>query len=281
MSELTIHPRVGVGDLLILKDFLSSYAMGSYSSINLHFQKTGSWGRSIDYSVFRDQLVATLYSEDIFNIVTNSHKAPRSNGAYYRLHVDGKPKDIKAADVIKLLNFKGIPNLLCDDHNYKEDYGENYVVLSTRIRDLPVDDNLVRKILLALGERYNKILIIGENQRGLVMLHSNIYSAIISQKSFIDSFIDSFGEKIIDLTTDKLSFEGFKKENAIMRDAAMTVILGWGGNMCRQIYINNNNMACVYANGIHPIMDRLKGASHHCYPNSRQGYQDFFKRITS
>ena len=214
--------------------------------------------------------------------MTNSSRPDRScgfAGAYYQFDIDDQSVSFTGADAAKLLNFKKIPNLLCDDHNYKEDYGENYAVLSTRVRDLPVDDNLVKRILYSLSERYNKILIIGENQREVVMKMPNIHSAIISQ----ERFIDSSGAKIIDLTTDELSFEGFKKENAITRDAAMTVILGWGGNMCRQIYINNDNMSCVYNSSIHshPVMTRLKETKHHCYPNDLQGYPDFFKRIES
>lgn len=312
MSELTIHPRTGVGDLLILKDFLSSDAghdlystsiMGCYSSINLHFSTNDQSGRSVDYNVFRDQLVGTLYSEDIFNTINTEERAApqplplhlQATEEYFLFYVDRQPVLFTPTEAAKRLNFKKTPNILCDDHNYKEDYGENYVVLSTRVRDLRVDTGLVEQILLALSKRYNKILIIGENQRGNVMKMPNIYGAIIglsggktpyglARTDKKDRSLSFFGTKIIDLTTGGLSLEGFKKENAITRDAAMTVILGWGGNMCRQIYINNNNMACVYAAPLlhsHPIMARLKETSHHCYPDNPQGYQDFFKRIVS
>ena len=45
MSSIKVYPRTGVGDLLILKDFLSSSCMDYYDSIEFHESTEESEGR--------------------------------------------------------------------------------------------------------------------------------------------------------------------------------------------------------------------------------------------
>ncbi len=280
MSSIKVYPRTGVGDLLILKDFLSSSCMDYYDSIEVHVSTEENNGRDKQYNIFRDELMDSLYSEDVFKIVRSKLPSarPHSTSIFYNFFLDnGTSVGYPYKDAAKQLSFSKIPETLCEGRNTKKTYGKKYAVLSTRVRSLDFDEALVERIIIELAKHYDSVLVIGENSEDKTMKMPNIYHMIMQIRN---RFL--WGSKIIDLATNELTFQSFKKENSMMRDAAMSVILGWGGNMCRQIYINNDNLACLYNKKLlrnHPLMKRLIETDHHVYMDDPAGGQDFFERI--
>jgi hypothetical protein len=281
MSSIKVYPKTGVGDLLILKDFLSSSCMDYYDSIELHVSTEESWGRDKQYNIFRDELMDSLYSEDVFKIVRSKLPQQYHSGSsiFYKFFLDnGKSTDYPYKDAVKQLSFSKIPETLCDGYNAKKTYGKKYAVLSTRVRDLDFDEALVERIIIELAKHYDSVLVIGENSEDKTMKMPNIYHMIMKIRNQF-----AWESEIIDLATNELTFQSFKKENSIMRDAAMSVILGWGGNMCRQIYIDSDNLACLYDKKLlrsHPLMERLVETDHHVYMDDPVEGHDFFERIT-
>jgi hypothetical protein len=236
---MNLNPTLGIGDLLITRDLVSSDFASRYN-INIHIEWIAHW-RNDEYANFVAKFCNILFNDDNINLdfrKTNSH--PLGIGIKNSDLVSGNGNDWTGHDIASRLTYLDLSGILCnndfDVHKFKNDNSMNsYSVLSTRVRQTRIDTNLVRSTMTELLSKYDKLILIGEKFRKYDA-DSNCYPACMEIINEFDR------DRIVDLTNDTINLEYFLYENSICKYADLCVSMGYGGNFVRSIYNNSDNL---------------------------------------
>lgn len=237
-----IHFRthIGVGDLLILRDFIEWIRPQYDHDICIDLNKTHCLDlRGHSYFEFVQELLKSLLPENSHIRILKNCPLPNSSvgGDYYKVVVcEKKKKDLRVKftyrDHIK-------PNLSLDGHwlpeSYLWDFGGPYSVITTRCRPAVPSFLHLKEEIVKLVDKGHKIVLLGEKKNKL---------EFASMYSLVKEVLKDIGVEPIDFTTSYLTVKSFHEENQIMKNAETHLCYGFGGNMVRGIYCNKNNVLC-------------------------------------
>ena len=250
--------HIGVGDLLILRDFIEWVRPQYEHDICIDLNKTkGIEARGPSYFEFVQELLKSLFKDNTKVRALEDKDCPTPSnevgGDYYKavIREPGK-KDLRVKFTYQV-HIK--PNLSLDGHwlpeNDSWNFGEPYSVITTRCRPTVPSYAHLKKEIVKLVDKGHKIVLVGE--KGKKMDFASMYS-------LVQEVLKDIGVEPIDFTTSSLTLKGFHEENQIMKDAETHLCYGFGGNMVRGIYCNKNNVLCYLPRTIlsHPFVLRAK-----------------------
>ena len=237
-----IHFRThtGVGDLLILRDFIEWVRPQYDHDICIDLNKTQCIKtRGSSYFEFAQELLKSLFKDNIKVRTLEDCPTPSNKvgGDYYRVVIRENGKE----DLNVKFTYQDHigPNLSFDGHwlpgNNLWRGGDPYSVITTRCRPtVPSHAHLKREIVKLVDKGHN-IVLLGEKEK--TMDFASMYS-------LVQEVLKDIGVEPIDFTTSSLTLKGFHEENQIMKDAETHLCYGFGGNMVRGIYCNKENILC-------------------------------------
>lgn len=270
--------RTGIGDILTARDFLSSY-MNNQDTYIVCYPSRITPARDSAHSKLLIDLHNSIFTEPNINLnFRTGHKlcdfgsSLGGNGLAFTMFL--QEEGVKGVRKYRIkwgetgLTFNNIPSL-CDNDNFQGDYA----VITTRARitggvdTVPNLYPIVKKTLDILNSNYSKIVIIGEKTQS--KLHRNEFDPSEKSPSIYNFILQHINQdKMLDLTSKHISFNQFKIENTICRDAKKVVTFGCGGNYARQLYIGSNLSALMCGSCYdHPATKRLRSLKQLQSPN--------------
>lgn len=252
MMHLRTH--IGIGDLLILRDFIEWVRPQYEHDICIDLNKTkGIETRGPSYFKFVQELLKSLLPDNSHIRILKRCPMPSNEvgGDYYRAVICERGKEDLGVKFTYVDHVK--PNLSLDGHwlpkNDSCNFGGPYSVITTRCRPTVPSHAHLKKEILKLVDKGHKIVLVGEKEKKM---------DFASMYSLVQEVLKDIGVEPIDLTTSSLTLKGFHEENQIMKDAETHLCYGFGGNMVRGIYCNKNNVLCYLPQTIlsHPFVLR-------------------------
>lgn len=238
--------HIGIGDLLILRDFIEWVRPQYEHDICIDLNETqGIKARGPSYFKFVQELLKSLLPDDSHIRILPKCPLPSNridnafclSGDYYKAVIcePGK-KDLK----VKFAYVDHIsPNLSLDGHWLPENdscnFGGPYSVITTRCRPTVPSYAHLKKEIVKLAEKGHEIVLIGEKENKM---------GFDSMYLLVKEVLKDIGVEPIDFTTSSLTLKSFHEENQIMKDAATHLCYGFGGNLVRGIYCNKENILC-------------------------------------
>jgi len=266
-NSLGIYSRCGLGDLIILKDFITSneseQRLFRYDKQFLHikFIKAPIDNRLRQNPDFIDSVLKPfcfkLFSDFpnvIFSFDDDKKRNPGGHDDvfpfYYQLF--NGLEDLSAKNVFSYLSYQDMSKILFDKLCFTEKIlnvvlNESYICIHTRYRSLDIADiNFFRTLLLDIIGRSNlKVVLIGE-QSGSCNFHS-IYDTCLH-------FLPQ--EKIIDLTTNEFTSDNFFLDGYIAKRSKLSIGFGIGGNIVLNTYTGTPTYSYVELGFDHVFFDR-------------------------
>ena len=227
MKELTIPIATGLGDLFLISAVLNNIK-NDYDIIRINPQ----WWFIKDYKKYtneQSQLFKDVFS-NIIKLLLNDEK--------FIIGGHNKNEPVKGfEDLCKDWVVPVLPRFsdkLCNN-NYDLNLDSEYIVITTKIRELGCNFNYIKIDLLntlnLLSKKY-KIVILGDCEQYL------------GQDCIYDDIVKNLKHNIIDFTIpySKMlipDIEQIKKDCTIMNRSKCVITLGCGGNFCMSLSVSN------------------------------------------
>lgn len=267
LNSLGIFSRCGLGDILILKDFVTSGEADNHlfkygkQFLHIKFIK-GPINNRVSTSVDFIESVLKPFCYKIFsdtpNVVfsfdENTDKNPGGHdkaGGFFYERFDS-PVYIYGDEVFPYLNYPDMSNLLFDKLNFSKrvldvSLYESYVCVHTRYRNLSAADvNFFRTLFLdIIGKSRLKIVLIGERNNSC-----NFYSIYNYCLDFLPS------DKLIDLTSNAFTCDNVLLDSFVASRSKLSIGFGIGGNLVLNTYTNTPTYSYTEDGFDHKFFDR-------------------------
>ena len=261
---LHLNPTLGIGDIITLKDITVSGDYAPRYQININLGWIAQY-RDKEFADFIVELFKRLFNDDKYVLD-------------FRDYALNTPLGVRGENY--RMDFPDLSEFLCDQdfdvNDFKSEHSmDSYAVLSTRVRGAVIDAPLIRPLIARLLSKYDKLVLIGENGKfpswqmrptGTDHCIYNLCMALL-ECEYTDladhtgsgpwRFNPGDKDRIVDLTSNKLDLSYFFYENSVNRHANMSVAIGYGGNLIRQLYTNPHNLFALINTGIamnHPYI---------------------------
>lgn len=265
MNERHLITRMGVGDLLIMFDFIKGLQLADLA-------RDQKWKYTIGYpralatrGEEYDQWVRHLHERVVPDVALDwmcDHPYGLGGGrgmdsVAYIMHQNQVLNKVRwagcLAGCLDYIHYLPYTDEICDKTRHID--SDNYAVITTRLRATTKMHpfkvakhffDYVGPIMDVLYKKYEKVVIVGEpepkpwHDPNADRPYPSIYNEILD---YLNKNPEMY-KKTIDATTKEFSMPQFLKENSICRDAKRVVCLGHGGNFVRQLYIGSE-LSCL------------------------------------
>lgn len=267
-NSLGIYSRCGLGDLLILKDFVTSTKESEYlfknnkRFLHIKFLKLPFDGRCLSSPGFLDSVLKPFCDKifsDIPNVIFSFDNDPHT-------HVGGHDKsntntyydffagsgNILSSDVFPHLSYPDMSKILFDKLFYTPEIlttcaQKNYICIHTRYRNLEhADINFLKSLLLDILVRAKlKIVLIGERDDSCNFFSIYTHCINLLPKT-----------RVIDLTTNVFSCNNVLMDAYIAKRSKLSIGFGIGGNIVLNTYSHTPTYSYTELGFGHSFFDR-------------------------
>ena len=246
---LHFNPFLGIGDIIILKDIIVSGDLAPRYQINVNLGWIKQF-RDKEYADFIVKFLKLFFDDDKYTLDFRDYACNLPMGVCRSIDIAKRycSKNCRRSACSRYrMKFPDFSEFLCDKdfdvNEFKNEYSMNsYAVLSTRVRATVIDATLIKGIMAILLAKYDKLILIGENGQFASWQVKPEKDQHCIYNLCMEIAGNKHNDRIVDLTSNTLKLEHFFYENSVNRHANVSVSLGYGGNLIRQLYNNPHNL---------------------------------------
>lgn len=275
-KNFCVYSRCGLGDLFILKDFISSH-QPPFSSTHIVFSKKPIQTRSQQITGFQSFLESFcgILFKDIANVkfyidtCSGTFSDKTHEGPFLRT-VSSREPDYSSSYVFNKIKMNSQKPL------FESSFPElpknleslDYISLNTRFRLNPGDLNNSIIDTIKLLCKFNK---------PLVLIGGNSQTSFES-KSLYDLYINNIpAELLVDLTTNQLDINSFLLDALIQSRSFFNFNFGIGGNLVSSTYFNKSTICLTHEN--HDFLSSCKTHGYNIFFNIKDCHQYFNSQL--